>query len=395
MVWKKQSVGIDMAKLSFVACVCKRAEGMDEELILSEVKKFTNDKKGFNQFLKWVSKQIDKKVSVNYAMEATGIYYEELAYHLHTLGKRVSVLLPNKVAHFIKSLNIKSKTDDIDAGAIALMSCERILHEWVPPLPLFKKLRSLTRAYQSLQSDKVQTVNRLSQMKCGFEPLKEVVQIHEKTIKNIEKDLAKLLKLMKGTLKSDKDIWAKVENLLTIPGVGFITVALTLGETLGFVMIKNQRQLVSYCGFDVIKRESGTSIKGRTKISKKGNSRLRATMYMPSMTAIRYNPKMKEVYERINIGKSVKSIGLVAVQRRLLVLMYSLWKKNEFYVEEYGNEKISDIHEEEVPSSSSTRRVETASCEEKVDGAKKHPSTQNEHLHNHLSEVLLHQEQIS
>ena len=395
MVWKKQSVGIDMAKLTFVACVCKRSDGCHEDLNLSEIKTFTNDKKGFNQFLKWVSKQIDKEVPVSYAMEATGIYYEELAYHLHKLGKRVSVLLPNKVAHFIKSLNIKSKTDDIDAGAIALMSCERLLHEWIPPLPVFKKLRSLTRMYQSLQGDKVQAVSRLKQMKCGFEPLKEVVKIHEKTIKSIEKDLVRLLKMMKETLKSDKAIWAGVENLLTIPGIGFITIALTLGETLGFVLIKNQRQLVSYCGFDVIKRESGTSIKGRTKISKKGNSRLRAAMFMPSMTAIRYNPKMKEIYERINKDKSVKSIGLVAVQRRLLVLMYSLWKKDEAYDENFGAEVISDIHEEEVSSSSSTRRVETASNEEKVDGAKKHPSTQNEHLHNHLSEVLLHQEQIS
>jgi hypothetical protein len=75
--------------------------------------------------------------------------------------------------------------------------------------------------------------------------------------------------------------------------------------------------------------------------------------------------------------------------------MYSLWKKNEAFDENYGNEMISDIHEEEVPSSSSTRRVETESSEEKVDGAKKHPSTQNEHLYNHSSEVLLHQEQIS
>ncbi len=393
MVLRKQSVGIDMAKLSFVACVCKSQEL--DGLILSDAKTFTNDKKGFNQFLKWVNKHIDKKVPVIYAMEATGIYYEELAYHLHKIGKRVSVLLPNKVAHFIKSLNIKSKTDDIDAGAIAIMSCERKLHEWTPPLPLFKKLRSLTRAYQSLQGDKIQTVNRLRQIECGYEPVAEVVKIHKKNIKNIEKDLVRLLKMMKDTLKSDEDVWKGVENLLTIPGIGFITVALTLGETLGFVLIKNQRQLVSYCGFDVVKRESGTSIKGRTKISKKGNSRLRATMYMPSMTAIRYNPKMKEVYERINRGKSVKSVGLVAIQRRLLVLMYSLWKKNEVYASNYKKEEISDIHEEEVSSSSSTRRVETWSSEERVDGAKKHPSTQNEHLHNHLSEVLLHQDQIS
>ncbi|MFT4534619.1 MAG: transposase [Saprospiraceae bacterium] len=87
----------------------------------------------------------------------------------------------------------------------------------------------------------------------------------------------------------------------------------------------------------MIKRESGTLIKGRTKISKKGNRRLRAAMFMPSMTAVRFNPKMREIYERINKNKSVKSIGLVAFQRRLLVLMYSLWKKNEAYDENHGN----------------------------------------------------------
>ncbi|MFT6338379.1 MAG: hypothetical protein ACI86M_002200 [Saprospiraceae bacterium] len=145
----------------------------------------------------------------------------------------------------------------------------------------------------------------------------------------------------------------------------------------------------------MIRIEIGTSIKGRTKISKKVNSRLRAAMFMPSMTAVRFNPKMREIYERINKDKSVKSIGLVAVQRRLLVLMYSLWKKNEAYDENYGNEIISDIHEEEIPPLPPTRRVETGTYEEKVDGAIKLPSTQNEQLHNHLSEVLLHQEQIS
>ncbi|MFT4535668.1 MAG: transposase [Saprospiraceae bacterium] len=187
-------------------------------------------------------------------------------------------------------------------------------------------------------------------MKCSFEPLKEAVQIHERTIKNIEVDLERLQKMMKETLKSDKDIWAKVENLMIKQRVGFKTVALTLGKTQGFALIKNQRQLVSYCGFDVIKRESGTLIKGRTKISKKGNSRLRAAMFMPTITVVRFNPKMREIYERINKDKSVKSIGLVAVQRRLLVLLYSLWKKNVAYDENHGNKIISDIHEEEVPS---------------------------------------------
>ncbi|MFT6338849.1 MAG: transposase, partial [Halioglobus sp.] len=110
MILAKQSVGIDMAKLTFTACVCKRSLDCDQGLILSKVRTFANNKTGFNQFLKWVSKNIDKEIPVSFAMEATGIYYEQLAYHLHSLGKRVSVILPNKVAHFTKSLNIKTKT---------------------------------------------------------------------------------------------------------------------------------------------------------------------------------------------------------------------------------------------------------------------------------------------
>ncbi|MFT4534620.1 MAG: hypothetical protein ACJA1A_001463 [Saprospiraceae bacterium] len=71
-------------------------------------------------------------------------------------------------------------------------------------------------------------------------PLKESVQIYERTIKNIEVDLERLQKMMKKTLKSDKDIWARVENLMTRQGVGFKTVALTLGETQGFALIKTK-----------------------------------------------------------------------------------------------------------------------------------------------------------
>jgi len=262
------------------------------------------------------------------------------------------------VTHFTKSLNIKSKTDDIDATVIAIMSCERSLFEWTPPSPVFRKLRSITRLHQALQADKVQAINRLKQLKCSYEPLKEAIRILNKIIKNIESELKKLLVLMKETLKEDKEIWTKVKSLMTINGIGFQTVAIVLAETQGFGLIKNQRQLVSYSGFDVTKRESGTSIKSRTKISKRGNGRLRSAMFMPSMSAIQCNKKMKEVYDRINIGKQVKSIGLVAVQRRLLVLLFSLWKSGETFDDNYQTSKIFANHEEDVPSSLSTRRVE-------------------------------------
>lgn len=162
-----------------------------------------------------------------------------------------------------------------------------------------------------------------------------------------------------------------------------------MAETQGFALFKNQRQLVSYCGYDVVGRQIGTSIKGKTKISKKGNSYIRAAMYFPSISASNHNNQLKQVYTRINEKHETKSIGLVAIQRRLLVLMYALWKTNSPYLENYEDMK-SGFHEVNVPSSSSTRRVENTPILKKVDGAQGLASTQNEHLSDQSVNALLH-----
>src|SRR6188508_1092842 len=114
-----QSIGIDIAKDSFTACVCKSFAGSDP--VFSEVVTFNNTKPGFNKLVKWVRKLTSSEPLLSYVMEATGIYYEPLAYHLDKLGLKVSVVLPNMVKHYGKSLNIKSKTDAIDARMIARM----------------------------------------------------------------------------------------------------------------------------------------------------------------------------------------------------------------------------------------------------------------------------------
>ena len=382
----KQSVGIDIAKLTFTACVCIRYIADSEKF--SETRKFNNTKKGFNQLIKWVAKLTDKTHKVFYAMEATGIYYEPLAYHLNKIKKPVSVILPNKVSYFAKSHNIKDKTDPVDAMTIALMSCERNLSEWVAPSAGYKRLRAVTRLHKSLLHDKTQNTNRLKQLECGYEPVKLTLRMLKSNIKRLDKQLKQLELTMKEILKSDVLIWAKVKNLLTIKGVGLKTIAVVLAETQGFALFTNQRQLVSFCGYDVVKTQSGTSIKGKSRISKKGNSHIRAAMFFPAMSASNCNPKLKQIYCRINKNHSTKSIGLVAIQRRLLILIYALWKTNSPYIENF-KENLSGFHEEEVPSSSSTRRVENKSGYEKVDGAQVLASTQNEHLYDQSSDALL------
>src|SRR5699024_7911840 len=126
----------------------------------------------------------------------------------------------------------------------------------------------------------------------------------------------------------------KVRNIETIKGVGFITVIKVLAETNGFLLFKNIRQLVSYAGLDVVKKESG-SYKGKPRISKKGNARLRSALYMPAVTASIHNRNLKAFYERINTNREVKKHGIIAVMRKLLILIYTLWKKEEPYQIDY------------------------------------------------------------
>ena len=114
-----------------------------------------------------------------------------------------------------------------------------------------------------------------------------------------------------------------------------MTALKVLSETNGFILFKNIRQLISYAGLDVIENESGT-YKGRTKISKKGNAKLRTALYLPAMSASRYNIGLKKFYDRINDGKKVKKQGVIAVMRKLLILIYTLWKKEEEYIEDYN-----------------------------------------------------------
>lgn len=141
----KQSIGIDISKLTFTACLCQRSE--TGELTYSAVSTFNNELKGFNQLLRWVRGSISANIQLVFLMEATGVYYENLAHHLYRLKKVVHVVLPNTSKHYFSSLNIKSKTDDIDAKILSRFGVERTHKIWLPPCPELLQIRNLTRYY--------------------------------------------------------------------------------------------------------------------------------------------------------------------------------------------------------------------------------------------------------
>jgi transposase len=145
----KYVVGIDIAKDTFVACFGRI--DVHQQLRFGKEATFDNTLAGFTDLLAWTSKQQTTTAPLWFVVEATGVYYEALAYFLADNQQALSVLLPNKVKHFAQSTEQKSKTDQLDARLLCRMGLERALPAWQPPTPALRQLRALARERQSLK----------------------------------------------------------------------------------------------------------------------------------------------------------------------------------------------------------------------------------------------------
>lgn len=333
----KQRVGVDISKLTFNATICK-SDHLGNLTFIERAKSFGNDKSGFNQMIKWFRKNCDKNVETRFAMEATGVYHEALAYFLDHLGLKLSIILPNKVKNYAKCLNVKGKTDKSDAKIIARMSTEQQLDLWEPPAEIYRKLRSLTRQHQMLMINRTMFKNYIESVEHSEYVNRFVLKQHSKMVTTIDKQIELCDKEIKAVIDSDEFLKAKIDKLISIKGVGLLTSAIVVAETQGFANITSRKQLASYAGLDVVQKESGTSVLGKTRISKKGNSHIRRAMYLPSLSASSYNPEMRNFYLRVCEGKTVKKIGVIAVARKLLLLMFTLWKRDEVYIDRHSGD---------------------------------------------------------
>lgn len=325
-------VGIDVSKDS-LECSYARYSGTNEQ-VFSKVRKFKNDLPGFKKLLEWAGKRNDLEY-ILFVMEATGVYYENLAYWLHGNGMHLSVILPNRVNYFAKSHNIKTKTDSVDAKLLSMMGLERKLEPWGVPSDRMREIKALTREYCDLKS-KLTTVRNQLHAKCSAYrcPLSVRKRLGYQK-KMLEKQISQVEMELRIIVKGDDVLSKRVERLESIPGIGFMTIVCVLGETNAFALMHNSKQLVSYCGLDVRHRQSGLKA-GKTAISKKGNSFVRSALYMPALSALQCNPGLKVFYDRLAESKIVKKIAVTAVARKLLVLIYTLWKNESVFEPNYG-----------------------------------------------------------
>lgn len=341
---KKIVIGIDISMDDFHACIKIRTA--DGAIKIKGTRSFENTDKGFKELLGWVLKQSKNNDPAIFVMEATGIYYENLAYFLYANGQKVSVVLANKVKNYIKSLNIKTKTDKVDSKVIAGFGIERELGHWQPMSPLYKNLRDLCRELLSIKKEMQRAKCQLHAMNKSHEKMESIVGLKAEQIQFYEKAIKLLQEEIKSIVNKDAVLKEKIRKVQTTPGLGFETIVILACETNGFTLFNNVRQVVSYAGLDVSFNESG-NFKGKTRISKKGNSRIRQALFMPSLSAIQANKQIKDLYGRVcERNPDIKKKGIVAGMRKLLILTYVLWKKDEEYDKGYQWNKQASGNDE-------------------------------------------------
>jgi len=334
------SVGLDVGFKEIYAHILFRTDL--QEIKIKASTKFENTAAGFARFSKWISSHIKEEVPVIYVMEATGVYHERLCDYLYDQGKKVAVIVPSMTKNYARSLGKQSKNDKSDSQILAQLGLERPLKAWQPFSPKMRELRDLSRQKENLEVLKNQLLNQLHALNSGRGGLELVKKQLEELSESVEKHISILRKEILTVLRSDEKLQAKWELVKDICGIGELSFSVIVSETNGFELFKNERQLTKYAGYDVIENQSGKRV-GKTKISKRGNAHIRRILYMPALCAVKKKESIfAKLYERVFEKTKIKMKGYVAVQRKLLAIIFHIWKKDTPFVEGYEKKAFNE-----------------------------------------------------
>ncbi len=327
----RQCVGIDVSKQKFTACLGMLDISSDTGCFTQSVD-FHNNKTGFNQLVRWSRREAQKGFDLPFLMEATGVYHEKLASHLNKIGCTVYVVVPNKARDFADYEGLKLKTDAVDARVLALLGCvNRHIKPWEPVKSIYAELRQMTRFRSHLNDLRTTIGNLMESISHSQAADKTIIREYGNLMKTIDKKMEKNERRIMEKISEDKELKAKFDNLCTIKGLGPITIACIIGETNGFNLITNRKQLASYAGLDIKTYQSGNLDCGH-HITKRGNKYIRAALYFPAIVACRHNNQVKGQYERVcDKHPETKLVGITAAMRKLLLLTFTLWKSGEAY----------------------------------------------------------------
>lgn len=296
-------------------------------------KSLKNSLDGYKDLIEWLIKQKVDPHTVHFCMEATGVYSEPFALWLHDAGYTVSVVNPGCIKGFGQSENIRNKNDEIDAGLIARFCEARRPAAWLPAPKEQRLLKGWSDRLIALKDIRQQECNRIEAHSfAGQNELVENIQAHvywlDKQIDELEKDINDHIDRHPG-LKHDADL------ITSIPGIGRTTAAKMLGHLGDIRRFNSAKALAAFIGLSPKQRSSGTSLRGRTTMSRIGNNSLRSALYMPGWVACRHNPLLKAFSDRLKANGMAHKAVTGAVMRKLVHLIYGVVRSGKAFDPHY------------------------------------------------------------
>ena len=330
-------LGVDVSKKTLSVKLCDQ-----KDKVLWSNASISNDEMGFkrlvNRAIEQASKRSGKKEYSIYAgMESTGVYGERLAYYLdgnsHE-GRIITYILnPAAVRAFGNSVASPNKNDSADAYLIASYLSMAVpkghISPWKAPSPEGRVLRELSRRRDELIGLLMSECNRLEKLESSQEPSWEIVQNVKELVSYLKDSIHSLEKETEEHIDSHSRMREDIELLRSIPGIGEVTSVTLQGESDGLKNFASAKKLVSFVGIAPCEHTSGTSVHKRSKMSRRGNARIRHHLYMATLVATQVNPVIKEFYERLlNRGKC-KKLALVACMRKMLHIIWGVMKHRQ------------------------------------------------------------------
>jgi transposase len=298
-----------------------------------------NSAKGHSELMTWLEKQHVSKEEIHACMESTGVYSEPVALGLLAQGIKVSVVNPACIKGFAQSENIRNKNDSVDAGVIARYCAVMKPQLWQAPSLEVRQLRAWSDRLAALKEIRQQELNRIEVLELAGQQeveahVREHVQWLDKKIKQIESDIDDHID-RHPNLKHDADL------LHSIPGLGRTTVAKLLGGLGDIRRFRDAKALAAFVGVTPKQRQSGSSVRGRTTISRMGSGDMRAALYMPAMVARKHNPILRCFAERLQANGMAPMAIIGAVARKLVHQIYGVIRSGKPFNPSYLQKSLA------------------------------------------------------
>jgi transposase len=287
----------------------------------------SNDKKGFVALLKLSNQH-------HFVMETTGIYHLDLCFYLESKQQAYSVVHALKIKRFIQMNLEQNKCDKKDAFWICNYGKERKPEQYVMPENAYFECKSLLSGIDSYTKEITAFTNKIHSLKKVKIDNSILIKSFEKIVKNMKEELKKLEVLLQSKIK----IWhpEKQKFLMSIVGIGKRASAALIVYTEGFKNTNTYQQLISYAGLSPKIYTSGSSIKGKCRISKAGGARLRHILYMCALNAKKNNLACKQLYERLVANGKNKKVALIAVCNKLLKQAFTMVQNQTIFINGYN-----------------------------------------------------------